>query len=477
MAYKTLMLQIYKPSGLKKDILDQALLNYSKALQFLLEKYKSDIENFSESGGQVSRGMLLALIDKDTVRKLNEFNVQPFKDSLKIDFVQTAATYIAQKKKEKNTGYPNLFVDSQTGLHSLYFGRYAVNRDYCLLYDQVTDRFYAKLYLLNLAQSHHCQANLGRLSLRYVFKELSPMVNQAGKKRYLIVPLAMGRKQYNELKKTLNNPSILRTARISKKNNKYYLMVNIECAVEQPIKTITTMGVARNAKGGLHYTICAQNGEIVDEGCLYSDRADQRLFILAGNIIKIATEHQAKVILEASGGKNDKVIHSDGSEGPLTTYQYKRLVKILEYKLPEKRLPPPVQVSANALYWTCPQCGNRTHRNCLSSEIFACIECGFASASEVIGSTNLARRLEKYASDKVPIYVADTLSGRLYYNNNIDFKCVLPSDSTNQEKIFYELSLLVHAYNQFEKDTKKYAILKKLINSPSMRDVIRIVGK
>lgn len=399
------MLQIYKPSRAKKAILDQALLNYAKALQFLLDKFHDVLADLTISKDRVSRRMLLALIDKETAKKLNDYHVQPFKDSLKIDFAQTAATYIAQKRKNPNTGYPSLALASLSELHSLYFGRYAFNRDYCLLYDEHSRRFYAKLYLLNQAQSRRDQeAAPGRLRLRYVGPEFSPMLNQPGKKRYLVVPLAMGLKQYNDLQKALDNPSLLSTARISKKDNQYYLMVAIKCATEPPLESKTTMGVARNAEGGLHYTIYASTGEILDDGSLHSDVANQKLFILAGRIVKIAAKYQAKVILEANGGKSDKVLtHSDGTRAPLAPYQYKKLVDILAYKLPENRLPSPVKVSANALYWTCPQCGNRTQRNCLSREIFACIECGFASALENVGSTNLARRLEKYAADKVSI--------------------------------------------------------------------------
>ena len=42
----------------------------------------------------------MKMIDKETSESLNQFGVQPFKDSLKLDFAATAATYLAQKQKK-----------------------------------------------------------------------------------------------------------------------------------------------------------------------------------------------------------------------------------------------------------------------------------------------------------------------------------------------------------------------------------------
>ncbi|MFA6807652.1 MAG: hypothetical protein WCR27_01540 [Eubacteriales bacterium] len=512
MAYKTLMLQIFKPSKHKQSIMDYAILNYSKALQYLLEKYEDDLIKLSTSEVQISRSTLLSIIDKKAIKDLNDFNIQPFKDSLKIDFANVAMTFIAQRKRKKSTSYPFVFFDSQhyqaymqdiisqfdkgliekkrfesqcsqiiarqDKLHPLYFGRYATNRDYCLLYDELTDRFYAKLYLMNLVQCVNTKATSGRLSLKYVFPNKPPLLNQTSKKRYLVMPLAFGKSQYIDLKKALATPNILRTARLFKKKNKYYLMVNIKCTTEQSVKTSTTMGVARNSKGGLHYTVCTNNEEILSKKCLDSVPNNHNIFILSKNIVRIALKYKAQVILESGGGKNDKVLlNKSDTATALTTRQYSRLAEILKYKLPEKKLPSPIEVSANSLYCTCPQCGNRTYKNCLSSNIFACVECGFATRAESIGSTNLARRLKKYEQDKVPIYREDTNSGILFYNKHLDFQCILPLDSINYDQMYYQLSLMVHSFDKYEKNIKKYTILKKLRESPSTHDAVRIVYK
>jgi putative transposase len=513
MAYKTLMLQIYKPSGHKRALIDIAILRYSRALQALLDRYRDELIKLSKSEVNVTRSMLLSLIDKDTVKDLNDFNVQPFKDSLKIDFAFLAATFIAQSKKNRNTGYPCVFLDPLRycslisdiikqfddrlicksrfeyeyskitshvdRLHPLYFGRYSAHRDFCLLYDEFTGRFYAKLYLVNLADSIYSAQTTGKLSLKYVTAGMPAMLNQSGKKRYIVVPLAFGKSQQEYLKHTLDNPSIIHTARLLKKGNKYYLMVNVDCATEHVLTTSTTMGVARNSVGGLHYTICDESGGVVSNGNIGSNYNESQMpFFFSKNIVKIAFENKSQVVLESNGGKNDEVLFKkDTGAEPLTAKQYSSLAEILKYKLDEKRLPPPIEVSANGLYCTCPLCEKRTRKNCISSEIFACVECGYASISESIGSINLAQRLIKYRSDKVPVYVSESDNGLMFYNKCLNFECMLPKDCSDYTQMYYELNLLVHCKAEFESNSKIYSILKKLRESPNIKDTVRIVSK
>lgn len=513
MAFKTLMLQIYKPSGHKRALIDSAILHYSQALQSLLDRYRDELIKLSKSEVYVTRSMLLSLIDKDTVKYLNDFNVQPFKDSLKIDFALLAATFLAQSKKKRNTGYPCVFIDSKRyrflisqiikqvddglicksrfeyeyskiishvdRIHPIYFGRYSAHRDFCLLYDEFTGRFYAKLYLVNLADSIYSAQTTGKLSLKYVTTGMPAMLNQAGKKRYIVVPLAFGKSQQEYLKQALDKPSIIHTMRLLKKENKYYLMVNVDCATEPVLTTSTTMGVARNSAGGLHYTICDESGGVLSNGNIDSDYVEcQMSFSLSKNIVKIAFENKSQVVLESNGGKNDEVLlKKDTGAVAITTTQYSSLAEILKYKLDEKRLPPPIEVSANGLYCTCPLCEKRTRKNCISSEIFACVECGYASISESIGSINLAGKLMRYRSDKVPIYSYESDNGLMFYNKSLNFECTLPKGCSDYMQMYYELNLLVHSKSEFESNSKIYFILKKLRESPNIKDAIRIVLK
>jgi putative transposase len=517
MAYKTLMLQIYKPSCHKREIMDTAILNYARALQYLLDRYRDDVIKLSLSGEPVTRRLLLSLMDKATLKGLNGFKIQPFKDSLKIDFAVTSLTFIAQKRKNQHAGYPNVFLEDEDfslkieklvkqldsglidnkqfeyeykkraliagRLHPLYFGRYAVNRDYCLLYDEYTDRFYAKLYLMNFSDREKSEEGSAsasrRVSLVHVSKGLPAVQTQTGKKRYIVVPLAFGKNQHEDLIRALSNPQMLHTARLLKKKDKYYLMVNVEYTVDNAVEAVTTMGVARNASGGCHYTVCTQSGEIVaDERMDHAPDENQKLYFFAKSIVCIALQYQSQVVLEANGGNNDYVLlKQDASLVPITINEYRKLSEILKYKLVAALLPAPIEVSANGLYCTCPKCDNRTYKNCLSSKIFACVECGYASVLESIGSANLAGRIIKYKKDKVPIYGSENESGMLFYNKSIDFEYTLPSGSSDYNQMYYELSLLAHASDKFESSAKKYSILKKLRESPNLCDSVRIVFK
>lgn len=516
MTYKTLMLQIYKPSGQKRSLIDSAILHYSQALQALLDKYREEIGALSESQTNITQRLLLNLIDKETSSRLNDFDAQPFKDSLKIEFAEIAAAFIAQRRKNNRAGYPSVYVDSiyyhssisglikqfDNGLigrkrfeyvysklilkvdrlRSLYFGRYSTRRDYCLLYDEFKDRFYAKLYLTNFAEGIIGGDTVSGLSLKYVTAGMPDMLNQIGKKRYIVVPLAFGRNQYNDLKKTLNKPEILHTAHLLKKENKYYLMVNMECESEPVLTTSTTLGISRNATDGLNYTICDDNGFVLKNGQISSESNQKQLtFALSKEILKIASDNRSQVVLESNGGINDDVLFKKGAgTHSIAAKQYMSLANILKYKLPEKRLPPPIEVSVNGLFCTCPICENRTHRNIVSDEIFACVECGYASESEWIGSENLSKRLIQYRLDKVPIYVSKSKKDNslTFYNKNLGFEYVLPQGVTDYTQMYYELNLFVQGMDgTFENNSRKYSILEKLRQSPHIMDAVRIVFK
>lgn len=513
MAYKTLTLQLYRPGRRKCALMDRALLRYSQALQELLSRCEYRIDALAESGAQISQKMLLTLIDKKTLKDLNGFHVQPFKDSLKIEFAALAAAYIAQKRADPAARYPLAYLDaphyraavslcadlaenSEKGrrefasacsklidrvgrLRPLYFGRYAVNRDYCLLYDKFKDRFYAKLYLLNAADGYFSKAAAGGLSLQYVAEGMPAMSGRDEKKRYLVVPLAFGKKQYGDLKRALENPGLLHTARLTKRDGRYYLMVNIACGLAPALPAESTMGVSRGFFGGLNYTVCGPGGEILKQGRI-SGRAEpgQAAYLLCGRIVKIARENRSQVILEANGGKNDQLPARDEPARRISNWQYAALAAILQYRLPEQGLPPPVEVSANGLFSTCPRCAKRTARNRISDELFACVECGYASEAEWIGSENLAGRLIRYRCDKVPLTVLKQDDSLVFYNKSLGFRCALPQNVTDYKPMYDELGRYLQSLDgTFQNDSKKYAVWKKLRQAPSLRDAVRLVLK
>ncbi len=515
MAYKTLTLQLYRPGSRKRALMDAALLRYSRALQALLDGSREKLSALAASKETVTQRALLGLVDKDLSKSLNLFHIQPFKDSLKMEFAGIASAYVAQKRKNPAAGYPDVTCDpdrfvpslealnarfdagelgrrryeaetarllAHTGkLHSLYFARYSDCRDYCLLYDEYKDRFYAKLYLANREDAFDAGELPGALSLRVVAPGLPPAPPSPGRQRFVVLPLAFGRKQYDSLRLALQNPALLHTARLVKKGGAYYLCVNIACGTGRASKTASTMGVSR-APGGLHYTVCRKD-EILAQGRIaLSAQPAQLLHLLANRVAELAGEHASQVVLEAEGGKGDRLTVPAGSARAgeaaagyiLRLPQYKKLSEILSYKLPEKGLPAPIEVSANGLFFTCPLCGGRTRRNRITKELFACVECGYASPAANVGSENLARRLSRYQAARVPLYFAAKDGSTLFFNRALGFAFPLPQGA-DKAALYGALQRFLSGASGFESDAKKYGLLQKLRRAPRLQDAVRFV--
>lgn len=505
MIFKTVTLQIYRPSRIKRELLDTAMTNYTKALNWLLAQYKDEIMRFAESKKSVNSTELLKLPEKSALKQLNDFNVQPFKDSIKKEFASIASAYIAQVRRG-NAGYPvitisneefeekirclienytfgnisnkqfikaeNALISRLNRLHMIYFGRYSQNRDYCLLYDQNKQHYFVKVYLLNQSNKLKItKKNESSADLRYIAPGLPAVEPAKSYARYIILPLAFGKSQKKQLERALIKPSILHTARIVKKDNKYYLLLNIESEQKQKIKAETTMGIARSANG-LHYTIPGKTSGTIEA----RSSENLNLYSISAKILRYAVEYSSQVILEAGGGKSDRVMQSKRL-APFSVTDYSRLSAILAYKLPEAGLPTPIEVSANGLYDTCPRCGCKTRKNRIDDEIFACIDCGYAAPIEDIGSLGLALRLNKYKKDRIPIYVEKREGSVRYYNHNLNFEIYLSESNSDLSELYYELALLARSTEHFFVNPKNFSLLKKLRDAENISDVIRFVDK
>ncbi len=505
MAYRTLTLKIYRPGLRKRRIMDEALDHYARALQYLLDDCRSEVEKLALSGRPVTRAALLALAGGERARRLNDFDAQPFKDSLKIDFAAVMKLYLAQRERSPRAGYPRAWLSSARfdemlgrligafdagrvedtafarrldGLverfgrvHSLYFGRYSFRRDWCLLVDAQSGRYYAKLHLLNAA--HRLPGETGGGDLRVVAPGLPPAIPPAGPRRYIVVPLAFGRYQLDTLEQARREPSMLHTARLVRRDGAYYLVVNVETARPAERATRSFLGVARAPAGGLLCSLCGPRGGEGENFTIPPGPASpQRLYILAKALRGRAAAEGAQVILEADGGRRDGA--PDG-ENLLSGAEYERLGAILDYKLPEEGLPPPVRVSANGLFYTCPECGARTRRNRPAPGLFACVECGYATPADYAASMSLARRLIRYRSDRVPLTAVRRGDALVVKNRSLGFTCELPDFDGDYTPVYRALEKLVKT-SRFESDPKRYAMLRKLREAAHIRDAVRIVG-
>lgn len=505
--YKTLSLEIRDPGQRKRELMDAALLSYTRALEQLLRQCREPVLELARSGRRVTRAQVQALADKDMLRALNAYGVQPFKDSLKQDFATILLSFAARwQKSGGRAGYPCVRLEPEEAderiraltdacdtaalsaaelrgrleavlahsgrVHPLYFGRYAAARDYCLLYDPETGRFFAKLHLLN-AKNRLPPAPAGR-ELRVVAPGLPPARITADPRRFIVVPLSFGKAQREVLRQALDRPQILRTARLVRRGDVYRLVLSVEVSCNACVVPQATMGVARAAPG-LACTVCGKDGASPANAML-SAEGGQMLFCLAKEITARALAARAQVVLEANGGRGDGFVLRGGVPQPevFPAGQYMRLGRILRYKLVEAGLPPPVFVSGSGLNITCPRCGAVTHKNRLSPQMFACVSCGYASPSAFVGSRNLAVRLQKYAGNKVPVYVREENGVRRYFNDTLGFSCTVP-EKDGDAPVFYELSLMAKSRREAWCDGKKYAMLCKLRAAEDIRDAVRWV--
>ncbi len=508
--YKTLSLRIYRPGAQKRLIMDEAILRYTCALEALLRRCRERVLALAEAGKPVLRAQALALAGADDLRALNVFGIQPFKDSLRQDFARMVLGFLSHwKKTGGNAAYPCVRIEpgelderfadltarydagelsdrtfrTETNalflhcerLHSLYFGRYAENRDYCLLYDPVSRRFYAKLHLLN-AKDRLPAPPAGK-TLRVVAPGLPPAKTGRSKRRFIVVPLAFGRAQETLLRQALDCPKILHTARLLRRKDAYYLILSVEAAVRPRIPVRSTMGVARTG-GGLTYTVCDGDGAVRESGRITPVPGRQMLFLLAGEVVRTAAKAGSQVILEANGGRGDSFVRRGGSSGRSGVFpavQYARLGQILRYKLPEAGLPAPVFLSGNGINTACPRCGASTYKNRLTPRLFACISCGYAGPFEYIGSRNLAMKLKKYAANRVPVYVKELPDGsHLYYNHTLSFSCTLAA-SEGDGRVLYELSLMAKGSAGTWHEGRQYSMLCKLRTADDIRSAVRWV--
>ena len=501
MAFKTLMLGIYRPSAHKMELMDRALLSYSRALQYLMDKNRSAIEELARKGDPVGRRALIDMAATDA-GDLNRFGAQPFKDALKLEFAARSAAYLNAARVRK-TGYPLIYIDKESAaeaelglaasfdaglmrrgeyerrcrglisragrLHPLYFGRYALTRDYCLLYDEFTSRFYAKLTLMNASLREKAADGEGKLSLRCIAPGMPALPVRTGKRNYIVVPLAFGARERNDLERALKQPALLRTARLLKRDGGYYLLVNFACPEDAESRSV--MGIARGIRGGLRYAVFS-GGKIMASGDIKGGDAHK----LAKSCVGKAAKWKAQVVLETGGGQNDGASLARDS-APISPEEYGRLCAALAYRLPDSGLPAPIEVSSSGLYFTCPSCGKKTRRNLVSGRIFACVECGYAAPLEAVGAENLAKRLTKYVGDKVPIYLRRTDGGLLCRNERLGFECLIPPEENDLSRLYYELSLFARAQTGYVADHSRYAMLRKLREADDIRSAVRTVRR
>lgn len=535
MAMRTITLKLHNPGKHKRQVIDRAMLNYSRAYQYLLDKAYTQIEQirqkYIDNQGNYKATAIAKWVDKSISKELNQFNIQPFKDSLKLDFGMTLASYLSLSKVQRPIRYPTAYLSEQQWqqaydgemtkllkgkqslkqfertvdrlieksrvLKPIFFCRYATNRDYCLLHDPKNNRYYAKLYLMNVKDPNRKEVyGNPQRELYYIHKEKKMLENTERKERFILVPLSFGQWQESYLKEALNKPDMLKTARLIKKKNGYYLSVSIDIGPTKEIKTENYLGVARGLKSAVHYAVVDSQNNILEDGAVIIDTTAQQsekhfvpdpmLHKIANSIVEIAYRQKAQVVVQDLIEKADKLQwrKEDGTicQPILSPYTYARLASILEYKLTGKGLPPPIKVSPVGIFYTCSNCGLHTKQNRFSGNMFICVACGTAMNIERLGSFNLARRLNQHRNGTIKIIVEKNSNGIRLKNPILGLNYSPENPNYCMEEFRDEIKRIIsefydniHRHAQHKDFKKKYSLIKKIESTQDFDRLIQII--
>lgn len=501
---RTIKLKIYSPSIRKREIMDEAMLNYSMAFQFLLNSAEGDIgrieKDYKDKKGKYNELSVFKWISSDLSKELNKFNVEPFKDSLKLDFSAVIAGYLNLKRIKKQANYPVVYITKKefeekyinlldqikegkdtdwcenqiekymkksNNYKSVLFSRYDTKRNYCLLYDKTSDRYFAKLYLLNAKSDKRRRPDLKNTrELTIINKNHELMEPNNRKQSFLILPLSFGKWQEGYLKQALVNPEILKGARLVKQGNDYYLSVSVDIKNPEPVKTVTYMGVSRGLKSDICYSVVDEKGCEIVSGKL----KNKQIHCIANALVEIAYKNKSQIIMHKHFKRGDKLTWTDGERVITPSFScsdYNKLYGILKYKLVEYGLPQPVKVSCRGIYNTCPKCGLNSSKNRYSNDIIICISCGFADNIEHTGSLNTAKMLIIYKKSKITLS-AKKIDGKInFVNQDLDLEFCPSNPYDCREEFKQELKNISKQLYKGEsikdkKYNKKYSLFKKI---------------
>ena len=521
MVIRTLVLKLHRPTAAKRLLLDQAIMRYNRALSYLFEHTQDNMETVLKEmqGGRAHlTRRIMGLLKKELMDKLNVFGVQPFKDALKMDYAMMMVAWLSLRRTQRKARYPQVldeelferrfwetireFDDGMIGRDGLkarvnrlyngygiskplFFGRYAKNRDYCLLYDEEHDRFYAKLYLLNVkAPERRGGIARGSCRLRYVTADRALLEEDNRRERYIVAPLSFGKEQEAVLKEGLQNPGIFKTARLLRKNGAYYLSVNIACECRQKERSETYMGIVRSLKEAVRYAVVDWKGIPVAEGGLpYGEKITTKngMHAAANELVRVAQEYKSHIVSYRMGNIGDKLTYG-AERARLTAGTFNQLMAMVNYKAELKGLKKPVFVSPRGIFTTCPRCGTNTQRNRFPGGRMICVKCGCAGDIEKNGPLNAARRLLKYRGTALLFYAKKTEAGLLIHNDVLRL-AYLAEPTQEGIKVFFKFVEEKVREMKRQQDrlcggtAREVSYRKRFMNIQSARDEISIVDE
>lgn len=469
MGLRTIHLKLNNPSKVKRAIIDRAFINYNNALNYLLEKAYCNIDEISyqykSPKGNYSALTLSKWIDKALSHEINKFEVQPFKDSLKLDFGMTLANYFSQNMKHTGISFP-----LKNKYRPIYFCRYDTKRNFCLMYDAQNDKYFVKLYLMNVKNAKLRTSTSINRELVYISKN-KEVVKSQKRETYIIVPLSFGKWQEKMLRIANDRPEIFRTAHLVMKNNDIYLSLSIDLPEENKIQTNTYLGLSRGIENPINFAIIDMKGNLIENYPIdYTDTSravDEKteINIIVNKIVDIALKNKSMVILQNLTGKGDKLSWKESDiviKPQFGCKKYNQLAKVLEYKLIQKGLPAPAKVSSVDIFNRCCSCGSNTKKNRFSKAMFICTTCGLSYNLDQLGSLNLALKLIKYDQTTVKLKARKTPTGMYLQNELLGLDFFVSKNENPCDKMKSEISILAERMEQNSSGIN--VLISKLIN-------------
>ncbi len=490
MGLRTIRLKLHNPGAAKRNIINNAFINYNNAFNYLLQRAYAEIDTIEEEyrspRGTYSTIVLSKWVDRDISAYINRYNIQPFKDSLKLDFGMTLAGYFIQKKSKPGMSFPKLRkepVTMEDRLRPVYFCRHDAKRSFCLLYDKENKKFFAKLFLMNTRfgktrESFNFSRELTCISRNY------ESVKALKKETFIIVPLSFGKWQLSMLMQAVEKPEILRSGRLIYNDGEYYLSLCIDLPEDNKVEPVSFMGVSRGIENAVNYTITDSKGQLLQNGSMSFDftanpsEQKRNMFNLANTITDLAVKNKSMVVLQNLTGKGDKLTcNEDGKtvKPVLGCKQYNELVRIIDYKLPLKGLPEPAKVSSVDIFHRCSICGSNTRKNRFSQTRFLCTTCGFSSDLDSLGSLNLATKLLKYRNTPIKLKARRTMEGIYLQNELIGLELFVPKSESPMERLKEKIEEISASIDNYCTDMKlSVKDVKGIINKLKSHDFTNI---
>lgn len=453
MGYLTLQLKIHRPSAVKRRVMAQAIEHYANALNDLTSRLWERLAECVADGNVSGVG---GLADATAMNELNRFGVQPFKDSIKAEFMAFARAS-AVRGKDLGRFRP-------LKKRNVYFGRKSDSRDYCLLFDR-QGRFYVKMTLLNAGEALVGYRGEPRKELRCILPGL-PLCGglMRNKRRFVICPLSFGREAHALLKELIDDPTRLGTARLKERGGEFYLYVSVAAPnFKKPKETGCFLGIARGNDG-----ICwSLWNRFTDSGSAFEDGffARESRYVMAKRILDLAEERGARIVYESKGCRDDGATTVFGTQA-LPWRDYARLCETLVYKAEWRGMISPVGVAANGMHFCCPACGSRTKHSLQREDVFLCIHCGTATEVRFAASRSLARRLDYYGNKKLVFSAKRSVAGMAVRQEVLGFSCT----AEDEEAFLLELERFLNEGRAVGKKAASAAV--KLKSAESLRDVV-----